>query len=296
MYLDDIVIELDAFFKVNGFQPDLPFSRLVPKVYAGTGIGLETYLESTFLERFHGLMVRSSHHVEKVYCTVFVSDEMVEKILTRGERDVLVISHHPLVMETSGRGFLPLPEKCFVGMKDRGISLYILHTPLDVHEEISTSGSLARELGLVKLGRYYQVPGGYAGVYGRLPTLIEFDVLLERVRDVTGVSDVHFVRNRETVQTIAVLGGGTNADGIRKVETLGCDALVTGTYYNSVQTEIGQRYREEFERVRGSLEISLVECSHYASEAVVMRQDMVSLCASRFGVECEFVPQDDPWY
>ncbi len=294
--MDDIVTKLDAFFNVNRFQPDLPFSHLAPQVYAETGIELEMYLESTFLERFHGLMVRNSQRVEKVYSIVFVSDEIVKKVLARGERDVLLISHHPLVMETSGRGFLPLSERCFVEMQDRGISLYVLHTPLDVHAEISPSGALARDLGLTELERCYKVPGGYAGVYGRLPAPIEFNVLLERVSDVTGVSDVHFIRNREMAQTIAVLGGGTNADGIRKVEALGCDALVTGTYYNQVQTEIGQRYRDEFERVKDSLEINLVECSHYASEAVVMRQDMVSLCTFHLGVECEFVPQDDPWY
>jgi putative NIF3 family GTP cyclohydrolase 1 type 2 len=296
MYLDDMVTKLDVFFNANRFQPDLPFSRLVPQVYAETGIELGMVLESTFLERFHGLMVRNSRRVEKVYCIVFVSDEVVEKVLALGERDVLLISHHPLVMETSGRGFLPLSERYFVEMKDRGISLYVLHTPLDVHAEISTSGALARELGLAELGRFHQVRGGTAGVYGRLPAPIEFDLLLERVRDVTGVPDVHFISNRETVQTIAVLGGGTDADGIREVEALGCDALVTGTYWNQVQTAIGQRYRDEFEGTKDSLEISLVECSHYASEAVVMRQDMVRLCTGRFGVACEFVPQDDPWY
>ena len=83
--------------------------------------------------------------------------------------------------------------------------------------------------------------------------------------------------------------------GIQQAAELGCDVLVTGTYWNQVQTEIGQRYRDEFEGIRDGLAISLVECSHYASEAVVMRTDVVALC-ERFGLACEFVPQDDPWY
>lgn len=45
---------------------------------------------------------------------------MVDKVLARGERDVLVISHHPLVMETSDRGFLPLSETSLVGMLKQG--------------------------------------------------------------------------------------------------------------------------------------------------------------------------------
>ena len=66
--------------------------------------------------------------------------------------------------------------------------------------------------------------------------------------------------------------------GILKGAELGCDALVTGTCWNQVQTEIGQRYRDEFKRIRDDLTISLVECSHYASEAIVMRTDVVELC------------------
>jgi len=181
-----------------------------------------------------------------------------------------------------------------VEMQNSGLSVYVLHTPLDVHEEISTSGALARELGL-KGPERCQGHDGYAGVYGRLPAPTEFDNLLRRVRDVTGVADPHFIRNSEAVHTIGVLAGGTDVGGIQEVTALGCDALVTGTYYNLVQNEIGQRYREDFDRISDSLEISLIECSHYASEAVVMRKDILGLCA-RFGIECEFVPQDDPWY
>jgi hypothetical protein len=77
---------------------------------------------------------------------------------------------------------------------------------------------------------------------------------------------------------------------------LGCDTLLTGTYYNQVQTEIGQWYRDEFEKIRDSLEINLVEASHYATEAIVMQVDMADFCTNYLGVDCEFIAQDDPWY
>lgn len=294
--LEAVAADLDSFFEIDTFQPDSPFSGLVPSVYGGTGIDLDVHLEGTFLKRFHGLMLRNSSAVLRIYTVVFLSNEIVRKVSARGVQDVLLISHHPLVMETSNRGFLPLSEVSFATMREKGISVYVLHTPLDVHGKVSTSGALARELGLAELGRFHEVRGGYAGVYGDLPTLTEFGDLLSRVREVTGVQDVHFVTNRRAVQRIAVLGGGTDAEGIREVEELDCHVLVTGTYYNLVQNEIGKRYRAEFDRIKDTLAINLVECSHYASEAIVMRKDMVELCAARFGIECEFVPQDDPWY
>ena len=294
--LDQIARELDTFFRIDEFQPDSPFTRLVPRIYESTGIQLERYVQKSFLETFHGLMIRNGQTVDKIYCTVFLSEEILDKVFAQDERDVLLISHHPLAMETSNRGFLPLSERYFEEMQGRAISVYVLHTPLDVHDEISTSRALARELGLEDPKGYYQVPGGYAGLYGRLPAPMEFDALLSRIGEVTGVGDLHFIRNHHVVHTLAIIPGGTDVVGIREASALPCDAFLTGTYYNLVQNEVGRRYREEFDGMRDSLEISLIEGSHYASEAVVMREEMVDLCVNRFGIDCEFIPQDDPWY
>ena len=296
MLLNEIASQLDAFFRLGQFEPDLPFSRLVPSVYANAGIAIEDYLEPDFLQTFHGLMIRNGQSVNKIRCIVFLSEEMLDVVLDQDERDLLLITHHPLVMETSDRGFLPLPERYFAHMQERAISVYALHTPLDVHGTVSTGRALARELGIEGLNAFYQIPGGYAGGYGRFPTPLPFDGLLENVTSVTGVSDLHAIKHHDAVQTIGVIPGGTGVPGILEATDLGCDVLVTGTYYNLVQTGIGQRYRDEFEAIKEGLEISLVECSHYASEAVVMRTDMITLCAERFGLDCEFIPQANPWY
>jgi putative NIF3 family GTP cyclohydrolase 1 type 2 len=296
MLLDKITGELDAFFRIGEFEPDSPFSRLVPQVYQTTGIDLEDYLETGFLETFHGLMLHNGQTVDKVCCAVFLSEEILDKIFAQDARNILVISHHPLVMETSNRGFLPLSERHFLDMRERAISAYVLHTPLDVHDEVSTSRALARELGVEKPTGYYQGPGGPAANYGHLPTPITLDDFLARVTQVTGVRDLHFIRHQETVHTVGIIAGGTDVRGILETAALGCDTLLTGTYYNRVQTEIGQWYRDELEKIRDGLEINLVEASHYATEAVVMHTDMVDFCANRLGIDSTFIPQDDPWY
>jgi putative NIF3 family GTP cyclohydrolase 1 type 2 len=295
MRLDQIAGQLDTFFRLDEFPPDTPFSSLVPAVYGEAGIELARYIEPHFLDDFHGLMIRNSDVVAKVYCVVFVSEEMLGKVFARAEGNVLILSHHPLVMETSDRGFLALSEQTLGEMQQRGISVYILHTPLDVHGELSTGRALTRELGLEELGGFYPVSGRPAGLRGRFGTPLRFGDLLSKVTAVSGVRDLHYIQHHEIVQTAAVIPGGTGVEGILLATELGCHVLVTGTYWNQVQTEIGQRYRDEFDRIRGDLEISLIECSHYASEAVVMRTDMVVLCR-RLGLDCEFVPQDDPWY
>jgi putative NIF3 family GTP cyclohydrolase 1 type 2 len=208
----------------------------------------------------------------------------------------LLISHHPLVMETSDRGFLPLSEGHLQGMREQSVSVYVLHTPLDVHDEVSTSRALARELGVMSPTGYYQGPSGPAASYGRLPNPIALDDFLKRVAQVTGVNDLHFIKNRETVHSVGIIAGGTDVNGILETTAMGCDTLLTGTYHNQVQTKIGQWYRDEFEKIRDGLEINLIKASHYATEAIVMQMDIVDFCADRFGIDCEFVPQDDPWY
>ncbi|MBN1979302.1 MAG: Nif3-like dinuclear metal center hexameric protein [Anaerolineae bacterium] len=296
MHLNQITKELDAFFRIGEFEPDLPFSRLVPQVYGKAGIAFSSFLEQGFLETFHGLMMRNSQNVDQIRCTVFLSEEIVDKVLAQNERNVLLISHHPLVMETSDRGFLPLSEEHLQGMREQSVSVYVLHTPLDVHGEVSTSRALTRELGVRNPTGYYQGPSGPAASYGHLPDPIALDDFLKRVAQVTGVNDLHFIKNRETVHSVGIIAGGTDARGILETAALGCDTLLTGTYYNQVQTEIGQWYRDEFAKIRDGLEINLVEASHYATEAIVMQMDIVDFCADRFKIDCEFIPQDDPWY
>lgn len=294
MELDRFTQQLDTFFHLDEFPPDTPFSSLVPAVYDEAGIDVARYLDPRFLDVFHGLMIRNGELVTKAYSTVFVSEEIVSKVLARQEKDVLVVSHHPLVMETSDRGFLALGEHTLGQMRDKGISVYVLHTPLDVHEELSTGRALSRDLGLDVVGGFYPVSERPAGLYGHLAP-VRFGSLLDKVAEVSGIRDLHCIQLHETVRTVAVIPGGTAIEGILLSAELGCNVLVTGTYWNQVQTAIGQRYRDEFDRIRDGLKTSLIECSHYASEAVVMRTDMVALCR-QFGLDCEFVPQDDPWY
>ncbi len=79
--LDQITEELDTFFRIDGLPPDSPFSRLVPQVYEETGVELGRYLQQSFLEAFHGLMVHNGQSVSQIYLTVFLSEEILTRFL-----------------------------------------------------------------------------------------------------------------------------------------------------------------------------------------------------------------------
>ena len=46
--------ELDAFFKISEFPPDMPFSRNLAKKYAKNNIKIEEFFEKDFLEKYTG--------------------------------------------------------------------------------------------------------------------------------------------------------------------------------------------------------------------------------------------------
>ena len=295
MKLDRIVKDLDSYFNIYHFPPDMPFSSLVPKVYESNQICIKDYARSDFLNSFHGLMLNNGKNVRKIYTIVFLSEE-IDKVFERDESDILLISHHPLNMETRRRGFLPLSEKYLKEMQKRSISVYVLHTPLDVHERVSTAGALSKALDLAATKRYYESSIGFGGVYGNLDHPIKFQDFLTTVSHITDVNDLNFIARQDFVNKIGILPGGTRVEGILETSDLGCDTLLTGTYYNQIQNEIGKQHREAFEKVQADLQINVIECSHYASEAIVMKTDMIKLCQNHFGLACEFIPQDDPWY
>src|SRR3990167_777629 len=112
--------------------------------------------------------------VTKIYLAVFLSSEILDKIFAQDATEAMIFLHHPMDMESSNRGFLPIEEKYFLEMKRRKISVYILHTPLDIHKRISTSRSIAKALRLRSVKEYNQCSTGYAGIYGTLKDKISF--------------------------------------------------------------------------------------------------------------------------
>jgi putative NIF3 family GTP cyclohydrolase 1 type 2 len=41
--------------------------------------------------------------------------------------------------------------------------------------------------------------------------------------------------------------------------------------------------------------MSLIECSHYATEKIVMEKELLDLIKLQ-GIDAEFIKQDNPWY
>ncbi len=296
MQLQELRKRLDGMFNIGNIPVDMPFSNLLPQIYGASGIPVEKYYAKDFNSKFHGLMFENGNLVEKVYRIVFLSREVLDKIFEKNETDLLIFSHHPMEMETSGKGFIPLPEKYLNIMKERRISVYVLHTPLDIHEEISTSESIAKKIRLTNQKRYAQNSIGFSGIVGELKSAVSFEEFVKIVSTVCEIRAPHFVKKTANVKKVGIIaGGGSFIGAIEETISLGCDTYLTGEYINKINNEYGMSQRKEVEEYIDKININLIECSHYATEKVVIK-DEIKKIFDDLSLISEFVEQDNPWY
>lgn len=285
-YLDDF-LHLDRF-ETDDFAIIVNFSR-------EADIPIEEYATSGFLKRFNGLMLDNSRDVERVFTLVFPGGEVLAEVERRANGvPSLIFTHHPMDMETSGRGLIPIGREWLDRLRDARISLYAAHAPLDCHEAVSTSRALARAIGVPAQYTFAGYFGGHAGVYGEIDPM-PVGLFLDRVRSALAVEHVEHNQHTETVRNVAVVAGGAAYPTLmEEAIAAGCDTYVTGDYRVRHGGKWAEQNRPAFDAFVEKAPINLVGGSHYATESLVLEQDMIGVFNS-VGLPAEFVPQPDPW-
>lgn len=292
----DLILQLDKIFQPSQFPPDTPFSRSLPRAYELQDINYKEYFFPDFLSFFNGLMINNSSLYNKVYLTVFLSEEILDKIFLENSHNTLIFTHHPVGMETSGRGFLPLREEYLKKLREREISVYAVHSPMDINPSYSPSLSIANQLRLEKQQMFDFDGEGYHGVAGELAQPTMFNELIGKLKILFDINQINYIQKNEVVKKIGIIaGGGADVAYIKEAIGLGCDVYLTGDYLNKINNEYSIQKRIEFESVSDQLDISMVECSHYATEKIVFLNEIKSLFDS-IGLDNSFVEQDNPWY
>lgn len=163
----DLARRLDDHFHLERFESD-DFAVIV-EFSREAGVPIEEYATVSFLRRFNGLMLDNADEVARAFTAVFPSVEVLAEVVRRAAGEPsLLLTHHPMDMETSGRGLLPFGEEWLRRLREAGISLYAAHAPMDCHETTSTSRALARALGVPAEASFAGYYGGHAGVHGRI--------------------------------------------------------------------------------------------------------------------------------
>jgi len=289
----DLAARLDTFFHLDRYASD-DFAEIVPFSHEA-GIPIEEYVHPAFLKRFNGLAFDNATEVSGIFTLVFPSEEVLAEVERRANgRPALIFTHHPMDFETSGRGLLPVGEARLRRLRDARIALYAAHAPLDCHETISTSRALARAAGVSAEHTFAGYMGGHAGVHGRIDP-VPLSEFVDRVKAGCGVEHVTLKRHSGTVERVAVVAGGAAFPGLmEEALAAGCDTYLTGDFQVRHGGPWAEEHRPQFDAFVDQVPLNLIGGSHYATESLVLRHDMLDLFHN-WGLEAEFVSQNDPW-
>ena len=257
----------------------------------------------TFQACFNGLLngPDEDREFERVYLAVFPEESLLDHIIaeerSRGCPGAVVLTHHPCDMETSCRGFIPIPEYQLVQLSEAKIALYVLHAPLDCHAEISTSGALADGLGLKRTDVFAPYVGGHAGVIGEQAPE-RFGVFADRVKQLCEIpyfAPEQVRSNGQMVSRVAIVaGGGDDLVDLVEAEELGADTFLAGHWWTPHEGKWADDNRKNIAEALAGFSMNLLSASHDGSELVVFRDRLAPLAES-WGIEAVLVRQADHW-
>lgn len=299
MIQTELVQKLNTFFDIQGFDERDLWANIIPAEDLAV---YQRYGEAEFVQgTWNGLMLNSTAEIDRVYLIVFPDQPVLDTILaTELEREApgaMIFAHHPADFEESGRGFMGISEAQLDELREHRISYYCCHAPLDCHPEISTVIALAKALKLHDWEQFSPHHRGMEGVHGRIKGM-SFGGFANHLAEVTDLPFIQYnqVRhNGQPVEHVAVIpGGGDDPKHIEEALELGCDTYVTGHWWLIGSYDYAAQQREFMRELVPQIPMNMIGTSHYASEMIVMRDQMPGWFRNA-GIEVKFIRQPDPW-
>ena len=245
------------------------------------------YISDNFKKLYMGVLLDNSQNIDSVYTAVFPSDKIINHILKLDKENILLVTHHPMIWDIRNPSiFQNISKSLLPILKQKNISIYSIHVPLDRNGEYSTGTSLARALDLDIEGEFYEYFGAQVGIIGRTQ-LNTPEELAEKLKSVVGHNTKlwNYGSNEILNHRVAVVsGGGNNLEGIEEIVDLGINTYVTGvTILNDFSKNV-----HEFEKEK---KINVIGGTHYSTEKFAC----IALCKyfEKLGLNCEFI-EDEP--
>ncbi len=185
------------------------------------------------------MLVSSDKEIKNVLVALDVTPEVAE-VAVKGGYD-LIVTHHPLIFKPL-RGVV---DPMLVSLIQAEVSVFSFHTRLDTVEG-GVNDCLAATLGLSNVEPFCEM-----GRVGETDE-ISFEKFLAMVKEALGCERINFVKGKDTVKRVALLGGGGKdfwADAARVA-----DVYITGEMsYNTML----DAHKEGF---------SVIEAGHFHTE------------------------------
>ena len=250
-------------------------------------VELNEFINPDFKKRYIGVMLDNADEIEKVYTSTFPDTAVLDNILGRNESDILFFSHHAMGYDPTLEGFpfYNIPAEYLKELKQRRISFYVLHIPLDKNGPYSTAVSLAKALELAVESEFCEYLGCKVGVICKTSFARVGDFALH-VQDVIGHQTKirRYGDDRIRGRRVAIAAGGGCVDFVaRELSALGVNTYLTGCTRPISSFEPNM----EFHRIARESKINVVGATHYSTEKYAC-MSMVEYFAG-LGVEAAFV-------
>jgi len=245
---------------------------------------INEFLTGKYKERSMGLVCGLTTEVNKVYTAVFPSDAVMQAVLDKGEREIMLFLHHPSNWDLTNAppAFHLMNRGLLERFRTQRISIYNLHVPLDNFGEYSTSMTLAKAIGLTDLKAFYPYYGSLACVYGKT-TAKTVTELRERFASILGHHASLYLYGTHEIKNgiVAVAAGGGNIPDLHdQIAKDGVNVLVTGV---TVETPSSKPAHDKAREKQ----INLLGGTHYSTEKFACQ----AMCGyfKKLGLPSEFI-------
>ena len=201
-----------------------------------------------------------------------------------------MFTHHPMSWDITRKDAFQSIDVCNLEiMKERGISMYTLHVPLDCNGKYSTSVNLAGAFGAKIIDEFFDYHGCKVGVVAETAfTNVddlknEFDSLIQHESRIYRYGDEKICGNK-----VAFCGGGGNEPQLYdELTKKGVNTYITGITIRETDFQPAIRAHENAKKNR----INILGGTHYSTEKFACIK-MVGYF-NKLGLLCEFMP-DEP--
>jgi len=248
---------------------------------------VKDFLSDNFKKRSMGLVCDFTDQVDRVYTAVFPTKQVMQKILNNGVENAMLFVHHPSIWDiTKDPVFQQMDKKLLEKFKEKNISIYNFHVPLDNYGEYSTSKNLADALDIKIERPFAQYFGGLSGVIGktRSKTIQE---LKNRFEQAVGhkVSLYPYGNQEIKDQRVAIVaGGGNSIESLQEVTESKVNTFITGISVSNDHSKEAHDYAKEHK-------INILGGTHYSTERFACQ----AMCKyfEKLNLPCEFI-EDKP--
>jgi len=193
---------------------------------------VQDFLSENFKKRSMGLVCDFTQEIRKVYTAVFPSPKVMKGILAKNETDIMLFVHHPETWDIrkAPKVFQQMDRKLLEKFKERRISIYNLHVPLDNFGKYSTGFSLAKALEIKPEKSFAPYFGSLCGILGKTRCK-KVKELKKKFEQIVGhkVSLYKYGDDKIKDNIVAVVaGGGNSVEIMEEIAKDGANTFVTG--------------------------------------------------------------------